>query len=171
MILSSPDGLRHVNPSEVPCPIVALISTNLTQGIQFCGEIDVECYLLRPFYKEEFDQKLKVLVDRKSWIENLYEANDDFYALLELATLASSSLKPKELLYLIVKKISEIIKVTRCSMISIGVENQRFADVVSSFEDPGYQEFADRPPEVSRDKKGAFCKKGGCHQRMRKKIP
>ena len=77
-----------------------------------------------------------MLVDRKSWLENLYEANDDFYALMELATLASSTLKPKELLYLIVKKISDIIKVTRCSMISIGVENRRFADVVSSFEDP-----------------------------------
>ncbi len=136
LILSSPDGLRHVKPSEVPCPIVALISTNVTQGIQSAVKSDVECYLLKPFYREEFDQKLRMLVDRRSWIENLYEDNDDFYALLELATLASSSLKPKELLYLIVKKISEIIKVTRCSMISIGVENQRFADIVSSFETP-----------------------------------
>ena len=136
LILSSPDGLKHVNPSEVKCPIIALISTNLTGGISSAVKYDVECYLLRPFFKEELDQKLKVLVDRKSWIENLYEANDDFYALMELATLASSTLKPKELLYLIVKKISDIIKVTRCSMISIGVENRRFADVVSSFEDP-----------------------------------
>jgi two-component system cell cycle response regulator len=136
LILSSPDGLKHVNPSEVKCPIIALISTNLTGGISSAVKSDIEGYLLRPFFKEELDQKLKVLVDRKSWIENLYEANDDFYALMELATLASSTLKPKELLYLIVKKISDIIKVTRCSMISIGVENRRFADVVSSFEDP-----------------------------------
>ena len=136
LILSSPDGLKHVNPSQVKCPILALISTNLTGGISSAVKCDVECYLLRPFFKEELDQKLKVLVDRKSWLENLYEANDDFYALMELATLASSTLKPKELLYLIVKKISDIIKVTRCSMISIGVENRRFADVVSSFEDP-----------------------------------
>jgi len=136
LILSSPDGLKHVNPSEVKCPIIALISTNLTGGISSAVKYDVECYLLRPFFKEELDQKLKVLVDRKSWLENLYEANDDFYALMELATLASSTLKPKELLYLIVKKISDIVKVTRCSMISIGVENRRFADVVSSFEDP-----------------------------------
>jgi two-component system, cell cycle response regulator len=136
LILSSPDGLKHVNPSEVKCPIIALISTNLTGGISSAVKCDVECYLLRPFFKEELDQKLKVLVDRKNWLENLYKANDDFYALMELATLASSTLKPKELLYLIVKKISDIIKVTRCSMISIGVENRRFADVVSSFENP-----------------------------------
>jgi len=136
LILSSPDGLRHVKPAEVPCPIIALISTSLTQGIRSAVVSDVECYMLKPFYKEEFDQKLKLLVDRKSWIENIYEANDDFYALMELATLASSTLKPKELLYLIVKKISDIIKVTRCSMISIGVGDQRFADVVSSFENP-----------------------------------
>ena len=55
---------------------------------------------------------------------------------MELASLASSTLNPKEVLYLIVKKISEIIRVTRCSMISINAMNNRYADVISSFEDP-----------------------------------
>jgi len=35
-----------------------------------------------------------------------------------------------------VKKISEILKVTRCSMISINAEDQRYAQVLSTFEDP-----------------------------------
>jgi two-component system, cell cycle response regulator len=159
LILSSPDGLRHVKPSDVPCPIIALISTSLTQGIQSAVMSDVECYLLKPFYKEEFDQKLKLLVDRRSWIENLYEANDDFYALMELATLASSTLKPKELLYLIVKKISDIIKVTRCSMISIGVGNQRFADVVSSFENPDIKNLQIDLQKYPEIRKALFLKK------------
>ena len=70
-------------------------------------------------------------------MDTLFKENEDFYVLLELATLASSTLNPREVLYLIVKKISETIKVTRCSIISINAENQRYADVISSFEDPG----------------------------------
>jgi two-component system cell cycle response regulator len=136
LILSSPEGLRHIDPSEVKCPIIAIISTDVAKGVHSAVKSDVECYLLSPFYKEELDHKLKVVVDRMSWIESLYEENQDIYALVELASLASTTLNPKEVLYLIVKKISEIIKVTRCSMISINAENQRYADVVSTFEDP-----------------------------------
>lgn len=136
LIVSSPDGLKNINPSEVKCPIIAFISRNKTKGIHSAVKSDVECYLLSPFFKEELDHKLKVIVDRKSWIESLYEENEDFYALMELASLASSTLNPKEVLYLIVKKISDIIKVTRCSMISINAENQRYAEVVSTYEDP-----------------------------------
>jgi two-component system, cell cycle response regulator len=136
LIVSSPDGLRHIDPSEVTCPIIAIISADVTKGVHSAVKSDVECYLLSPFYKEELDHKLKVVVDRMSWIESLYGENEDIYALVELASLASSTLNPKEVLYLIVKKISEIIKVTRCSILSINAENQRFADVVSTFEDP-----------------------------------
>jgi len=136
LIVSSPDGLKNINPLEIKCPIIAVISRQKTKGIHSAVKSDVECYLLSPFFKEELDHKLKLIVDRKSWIESLYEENEDFYALMELASLASSTLNPKEVLYLIVKKISDIIKVTRCSMISINAENQRYADVVSTYEDP-----------------------------------
>lgn len=136
VIVSSPDGLRHLDPAEVKCPIIAMISTDETKGIHSAVKSDVECYLLSPFHKEELDHKLRVFVNRQGLIETLYKENEDFYVLLELATLASSTLNPKEVLYLIVKKISETIKVTRCSIISINAENQRYADVVSTFEDP-----------------------------------
>lgn len=136
LIVSSPEGLRHIDPSEVNCPIIALVSANATKGIHSAVQSDLKCYLLKPFHKEELDHKLKMLVDRKSCLEELYRRNEDFYSLIELVTLSSSTLKPKEALYLIVKKISETIRVTRCSMISISADNQRYADIVSTFEDP-----------------------------------
>jgi len=137
VIVSSPDGLRHLNPSIVKCPIIAMISTNETRGIHSAIKSDVECYLLSPFHKEELDHKLRVFLNREGVMDTLFKENEDFSVLLELATLASSTLNPREVLYLIVKKISETIKVTRCSIISINAENQRYADVISSFEDPG----------------------------------
>jgi two-component system cell cycle response regulator len=137
VIVSSPDGIRHLKASAVPCPIIAIISANETRGIHSALKSDVECYLISPFHKEELDLKLKEVVDKKSWIESIFKESEDFYSLIEFVSLTSSTLNPKELLYLMVKKISEIIKVTRCSMISINAENQRYAEVVSTFEDPG----------------------------------
>ncbi len=136
VIISSPEGLRHLKPADVNCPVIALISTNTTEGIHSAVKSDVECYLLSPFHKEELDYTLKTVLDKKGWIESLYEGRGDPYALVEFASLASSTLNPREVLYLIVKKISEMIKVTRCSMISINAENQRYADVVSTHEAP-----------------------------------
>jgi two-component system cell cycle response regulator len=136
LIVSSPDGLGELQPSEIPCPIMAIISKDETKGIHSAIKSDVECYLISPFYKEELDQKLKTLIDKSSLIESLYRDRIDLEALLELTSLASSTLNPKEVLYLIVKKISEILKVTRCSMISINAEDQRYAQVLSTFEDP-----------------------------------
>jgi two-component system cell cycle response regulator len=136
LIVSSPDGLGELQPSEIPCPIMAIISKDETKGIHSAIKSDVECYLISPFYKEELDQKLKTLIDKSSLIESLYRDRIDLEALLELTSLASSTLNPKEVLYLIVKKISEILKVTRCSMISINAEDERYAQVLSTFEDP-----------------------------------
>ena len=136
VILSSPEGLKQLQPSEVACPVIGIIPTDRTKGIHSAVKADVECYLLSPFHKEEFEYKLRSIVERKHWIKNLFKESDNFYALIDLASLASSTLNPKEVLYLIVKKISETINVTRCSMISINAENRRYAKVVSTFEDP-----------------------------------
>jgi two-component system, cell cycle response regulator len=136
LIISSPDGIGELQPSEIPCPIIAIISKDETKGIHSAIKSDVECYLVSPFYTEELDHKLKILIDKSSLIESLYRDRKDLEALLELTSLASSTLNPKEVLYLIVKKISEILKVTRCSMISINAEDERYAQVLSTFEDP-----------------------------------
>ncbi len=96
LIVSSPDGLRHIKPSELGCPIIALISSNVTNGIRSVVKSDVEYYLLRPFHKEDLDNKLKVAVERKSWLENLYKEKKDLEALIELTYLISSTLNPKE---------------------------------------------------------------------------
>ncbi|MEW6214847.1 MAG: diguanylate cyclase [Nitrospirota bacterium] len=136
LIVNSPDGLQHIRPLEVKCPVIAMVSTNVTNGIRSVVKSGVECYLLSPFYKEDLEHKLGVAVERRSWFENLYKKKKDLDALIELIYLFSSTLNPQEVLYLVVKKISEMINVTRCSMISIDVEDQRYAYVVSTSESP-----------------------------------
>lgn len=136
LIVNSPDGLEHIKPSDAGCPLIALISSNVTNGIRSVVKYDVEYYLLSPLYKEDREHKLKVALERKSWLASLFNEKKDLEALLELTYLMSSTLDPKKLLYLVVKKISDIINVTRSSMISFDIEDQNYAHVISTFEDP-----------------------------------
>lgn len=136
LIVSSPDGLQHMSPTEVDCPVIATVSTNVTDGIRSVVKSDIEYYLLSPFHKEELEHKLKLVTEEKSWIENLYKEKKDLEGIVDLLSLISSTINPQQVLYLMVKKISEMIKVTRCSMISIDVEDQRYASVISTSESP-----------------------------------
>ena len=94
------------------------------------------CYLLSPFHKDEFERKLKVLTRGKSWLESLYMDGNNLNVILELSYLFSSTLNPKEVLFIVVKKLAEIIKAKRCSILSINPDNRRYAEVISTFEDP-----------------------------------
>ncbi len=159
LIVSSPDGLEHIKPSEAGCPVIALISGNVTTGIRSVLKSDVEYYLLSPFYKEDLEHKLKLAIEEKSWFENLFKEKKDLDVVLELTYLMSSTLDPKKVLYFVVKKISEMINVTKCAMISIDVEDQRYAYVVSTFEDPkitGIKIDLQKYPEI---KKALFLKR------------
>ena len=135
VIVGSPDGLRHLKSLDIACPVIAMIPRDGSDGIDSAMEADVGCYLLSPFDKEDLDYKLKVAVEGKGLVESLCNDPENLHALIELSSIISSTLDPKEILYLLVKKISELMDVTRCSMISISAENQRFGRVVSTFED------------------------------------
>jgi two-component system cell cycle response regulator len=165
LIVCSPDGLAHIKPSEVECPIIAMISAgSVIKGIHSVVKSDIEYYLLSPFYKEDLEHKLKLAIERKSWFESLYKEKKDLQAIIEITHLMTSTLDPKKVLYLIVEKISEVINVTRCSIISVDVEDQNYAYVVSTFEDPKFTNMRldlRRYPEIKKalsSKRSVFIK-------------
>src|SRR3989339_81392 len=136
VIVSSPDVFEKIKPEDIKCPVIAMVSGNITIGIHSVMKSDIEHYLVRPFYKEDFEYKLKTALRKKGLLENIYGEKKDLETVLELIYLISSTLDPKEALYFVVSKIAEIINVTRCSIVSIPFEEKRHAYVISTFEDP-----------------------------------
>lgn len=137
LIIGSPEELEHIQSLEIECPVIATItSAHVAKGIRAVVKCDVEYYLLAHFYEEDLEHKLRLAIERKSWFENLYKEKKDLRAIIELTHLVSSTLNPREVLYLTVKKLSEIMNVKGCSMISVSLEDQRYAYVVATFEDP-----------------------------------
>jgi len=136
LVIGSPDELRGISYSKIGCPVISLLSGNITKSIRSLMQRNIECYLIGPFHKEDFEYKLKTAISRKGSFENIYREKKDLETVLESIHLISSTLDPKEALYFVVSKIAEIINVTRCSMISIPPEERNHAYVISSSEDP-----------------------------------
>ena len=136
LIISSPDGLKHINPEDLQCPVIAIVSSDKMHGIRSVIESDIECYLLSPFHKDELNSTLQYVIKKKHWLNFLLKEKEDLQTIIELTDVISATLNPKAILNLIVQKISEIIHVTRCSFVSIGIGSHQYADVISSSDAP-----------------------------------
>jgi diguanylate cyclase (GGDEF)-like protein len=137
LIIGNTTVLDYIKPSGIESPIIALITPgNTIKGIRSVVRSGLEYYLLGPFTKEDLEERLRVAIKKQSWLENLHKKHKDLETLIELTHLITSTIDPRKALYLVVKKLSEIIHATRCSMISTDMKDKRYANVVSTFEDP-----------------------------------
>ncbi|MBI4691642.1 MAG: sensor domain-containing diguanylate cyclase [Nitrospirae bacterium] len=136
LVVGSPLELGKIRPREMGCPLIAMVSVDITNGIRSVMKNEIGYYLISPFHKEDFELKLRMAVQKKNWFDGVYSEKKDLETIVELIHLVSSTLDPKEILYFIVKKIADIIDVTRCSIVSIPAEERRHAYVISTFEDP-----------------------------------
>ncbi len=136
LIIESPICTSKLKRYKPQIPTIAMITDDVPKGLRDVVKHDIDYYIIYPFHEEDFRLKLKSAVERKSWFKELYNEKRDLEAIIELTYLVSSTLEPKEVLYFIVKKLSEMIEVNRCSVISIGFGEKRYAYVVSSHEDP-----------------------------------
>jgi diguanylate cyclase (GGDEF)-like protein len=137
LIIGNTSVFDYIKPSEVESPIIALITPgNAVKGIRSLVKSGLEYYLLGPFNKEDLEERLRSAIRKKSWLETLHKKRKDLETLIELTHFITSTLDPQKALYLVVKKLSELIHVTRCSMISTDTKDKRYANVVSTFEDP-----------------------------------
>ena len=130
------DALPRLRPSNMDCPVlVATIPGSSKTGIRKAIRYGVENYVLGPLRDDDLEFKIKTALQRKKTLNQLREKTDMLQTVVDLTYLVTSTLNPQEILYLIVKKISELIPVTRCSIIRID-RNEDHADVVASFEGP-----------------------------------
>ena len=136
LITGSPNELKGINYSKIGCPVIAMLSGNITNGINSVTKNSVESYLISPFHKKDFEYKLNAAVNKTRLAESIRCEKKDIETIFELIHLISSTLDPKEVLYSVVSKIAKIIDATRCSIVSIPFEEKRHAYVISTFEDP-----------------------------------
>lgn len=136
LLIEAPSCTSKLKRYKVNIPTIALVTDDVPRGLRQVVKYDIDYYIIYPFHEEDFRLKLNSAIERKSWFKELYNEKRDLEAIIELTYLVSSTLEAKEVLYFIVKKLSEMIEVSRCSVVSIGFGEKRYAYVVSSHEDP-----------------------------------
>lgn len=135
VIAGTPDCIEKAANLAPEMPLIAMVS-DVTGGMRSVVKSGIESYLLAPFHADDLEYKLLTARNRQNLFESIYREKKDVEAIAELTYLLSSTLDPKEVLYIVVKKLSEIMNVTRCSILSVGLGDSRYATVVSSYEDP-----------------------------------
>jgi two-component system cell cycle response regulator len=130
------DSLPKLKPATMDCPaLLAIIPRSPKAGIRKAAKYGVEDYLISPIQEDDLAFKIKAALERKRTMEDLRKRTDVLRTIVDLTSVVTSTLDPQAILYLIVKKISEVIPVTRCSIVRID-RNEDYADVVASFESP-----------------------------------
>jgi len=134
-------------------PIIMVSKKGTSKGdIISCLKKGATDTLLRPFERKELLSKVANLIKIGFLYEELKQSRRDLTALLNVTRSLTSTLDSKEILYLIVKKISEVIDVARCSIVRIDPDS-RYGIVVASHEDPAVRDIKidlGRYPEVKK---------------------
>ncbi len=128
--------LAHAAPATGAIPLIVLTGNDRNRGILAATAHHADRYITPPFLDSDLEHALLSVVEKTASVGRLKQEVRDLRVVNELSQLISSTLDPKELLYRIVKKISDIMPVTRCSIIRIDWLH-KFAYVVASYETPG----------------------------------
>lgn len=151
-LIADIDLIGEINLRRLAIPSIAVISGNHRKGIEKLTHLNIDDYVFSPFDIKELNYKLNRVFKQIRTIESLKRETDDLQTLIDLNYLLTSTLDPQYILYLIVKKISEIMPVTRCSIIRID-SDKRSGYVVSTFEDPNLRNIKinlRKYPEIKR---------------------
>ncbi|MFC1549587.1 diguanylate cyclase [Nitrospirota bacterium] len=134
LIAGAPDCIDRIAEHIGSTPVMAILTSELPDGMRSVIDTGVEHYMIKPYQDYDLSCKLHILSRKKDYVDIITQEKKDLETLVELTDLLSSSLDPEEVLYLIVKKLSEIIPVSRCSILNVDAVPKGKAEVISTFE-------------------------------------
>ncbi len=134
-IITGASLLKSVADKTTKFPNIAIITGDIKKGIDNAIMHHVNRYVYKPYLEKDLEYKLEHVIIEKELLAQLKDELKELEVISELTQLITSSLDPKEILYRIVKQISDTINVTRCSIVRVDWM-RRHAFVVATFEDP-----------------------------------
>jgi diguanylate cyclase (GGDEF)-like protein len=137
-VIVSAASLKSVAEVVRQHPSIAMIRGDIKNNIIEAMNHHVNCYIYSPYLDIDLAHKLESVIREKNIVTEIESRRKELEAIVDLTQLITDTLDSKELLFRVVKKIAEIIPVTRCSIIKIDWRLRK-AVVVSSYEDPMFR--------------------------------
>ncbi len=133
-------------------PILMMTSMGRKEDMVKGLESGADDYIIKPIDEAVFMARVRTLLRGARLFKKLEAEKRDLLAILDISNAITSSLDSREVLYSIVKKISEIINVARCSIVRIDTNSEK-GYVVASNEDPNIYNLTielDKYPEIKK---------------------
>ncbi len=116
-------------------PVLMTTTRSRREEVELCLDSGADDYIVKPADKLELMARIQTSVRLGRLLDRQEQEKRDLFAILEISNTITSTLNYKDVLYTIVKKISEIIDVTRCSIVRVEPGEEK-GIVVATSENP-----------------------------------
>jgi diguanylate cyclase (GGDEF)-like protein len=134
-VIAEDSFLPLIDDKTTRFPVIAIITGKIEKGLDAAITHHVDSYLYAPYLEKDLAYKLERLLIARNEFDAMKREIWKLGISAEFSQMISTTLDQKELFYRIVRKISDVISVNRCSIIKVDWL-RKSAFVVASHEDP-----------------------------------
>lgn len=151
LVMPPPDGyavLRAMRASEDlrETPVVVLTAVDADEEVTRAFDMGADDFVRKPFKTAELVARIRSQLRLREFVEALEQRERDARVVLELTQTLSSTLDFRNILYTVVRRIADVARVDRCSIVLVRDESQ-VGYVVAASDD---RELRDLPIDLSK---------------------
>jgi PAS domain S-box-containing protein len=150
-----PDGyavLRTLreSPRTADLPVVVLTALDTDDDVALAFELGADDFVRKPFRTAELVARIRCQLRMREYVDALGRKERDSKVVLELTQALSSTLDFRDILFTVVRRIAEVARVDRCSIVLVG-DNSDIGYVVAASDDKELRDLAidlNKYPEI-----------------------
>jgi PAS domain S-box-containing protein len=140
LMMEPPDGyavLGHLRSDERlrELPVVVLTALDSDEEIQRVFASGADDYVHKPFRPAELVARIRGQMRIREYVDRLSRREHDQQTVLELTQKLASTLDIRDILFTVVKRVAELARVDRCSIVLFG-ESGEVGYVIATSDDP-----------------------------------
>ena len=144
-------SLRNT-PAGRDVPVIVLTAMEGDDEVARVFAAGADDFLRKPCREAELLARIRAQLRLSAYVHELAAKERDARAMVELTRTLASRLDPREILFTVVRRVAELVRVDRCSIVVGGVDD-RIGFVVAASDDASLHNLPvelDRYPEVRR---------------------
>jgi CheY-like chemotaxis protein len=139
-------------PEGRDVPVIVLTAMEGDDEVARVFAAGADDFLRKPCREAELLARIRAQLRLSAYVHELAAKERDARAMVELTRTLASRLDPREILFTVVRRVAELVRVDRCSIVVGGVDD-RIGFVVAASDDASLHNLPvelDRYPEVRR---------------------
>ncbi len=125
LVMPDPDGfavLKHIRARKnlADVPVVVLTALESDVEIQRVFASGADDYVHKPFRPAELIARIRGQVRMREYVDRLSRREHDSQTVLEMTQALASTLDIRDILFTVVKRVADVARVDRCSIVLVG---------------------------------------------------